>query len=578
MEKNEDLTPNCPPPSYVKILNKLEEKKYIFIFDKTKYELIISLYEKAHNKKDKNFNFKLINYEEKVLNKIITYENNKTPNELMKLFLINASKCKEPIKIIFEKLEKFHSNNNVKIQKNNSSENSLDLIYTIKTIDNEDLEFRIELFRKEELISKEQKEYLLNQEIEFLKNSLKNMENKYEKIIKEQNKEINLLKEKIDYIMNNFNIPKNINSKIISEEDKQLIFKSNLSSFNNIAKIHAEIDGGRGVNDHFEVYNLYKEKKSVYVAVKCKAVDDDISYIDIIKITSINDYKKILRLSGHQKRIVFIKYFINPYTKKEYLISGDREEKIRVWEIINENNYKSLCLITTNYGRLIMQQSIYNCIIYFTENKNYIYATTVTSNYSRLYGLEDGAFLKDVSITYYNYTFYLIRYKDLIVDCCRDNIIIYQPFNEEIYAKIENSQTKGDNRSACIIYNKNSSDYLYVSNSNGFVIGFNLKKKHINQIFNLKKDLYHIIFWDYRYLIVAEYDSEYIEIIDLENKNSKNEIKCNTTLMCVKKIVLNEKEELLLTSGENNGNLYIIFSSDASDTGTPLSNRKNSNE
>ena len=96
-------------------------------------------------------------------------------------------------------------------------------------------------------------------------------------------------------------------------------------------------------------------------------------------------------------------------------------------------------------------------------------------------------------------------------------------------------------------------------------------------IFNLKKDLYHIIFWDYRYLIVTEYDSEYIEIIDLENKNSKNEIKCNITLMCVKKILLNEKEEILLTSGENNGNLYIISPSDVSETDTPLSNHQNNN-
>ena len=78
MEKKEDLTPNCPPPSYEKVLNKLEEKKYFFIFDKTKYELIISLFDNEHNKEEKTFNFKLINYEEKVLNKIITYSNNKT--------------------------------------------------------------------------------------------------------------------------------------------------------------------------------------------------------------------------------------------------------------------------------------------------------------------------------------------------------------------------------------------------------------------------------------------------------------------------------------------------------------------
>ena len=339
-----------------------------------------------------------------------------------------------------------------------------------------------------------------------------------------------------------------------------------MSTLNNIKLINADIDCGRGVNDHFEVFNIYNEKKSVYIAVKCKEESSDISYIDIIKITSINNYKKIKRLSGHQKRIVFIKYFINPYTTQEYLVSGDREEIIRVWGIINENNYKLICVINTNYGRLLMQQSIYNSILYFTELKNYIYTTTVTNNYSRLYELENGAFIKDISITYYNYTFYLIIYTELIIDCCTNYIIIYNPINEEIYDKIEISELKGDNRSACIIYNKDNTNYLNISNSNGFIIIYDLVKKSINSILNLNKDLYHIISWDLNNLIVAEYDSEYLVIINLDNKKAQKLIKCQSSLMCVKKILLNEKEEILITAGENNNNIFVLFSS-----ATPIS-------
>ena len=572
-----NLTTNCPPPSIyqenTKPKKKLNEKKYFLFFEKIKYELIISLFDNEYDKEEKIFNFKLINSREIDYNKNIYYENNKNLQELTKLFLINVSKCNNPINKIFEKIEKFHSNNSAYIQKNSNSENSLDLVYTLTTLDNEEIEFVIELLKKEEIISKEKKEYLLYQEINFLKNTLINMENKYEKIIKEQNNEIKLLKEKIDFIMNN-SINYNYKKKIINEEE-QLICKSDLSLFNNIKIIKAEIDGGRGVNDHFEVYNLYKNKKSVFIAVKCKEEDSDISFIDIIKITSIDNYKKIKRLKGHQKRIVFIKYFIDPYLKKEYLLSGDREEVIRVWEIIDEKNYKPLCVINTNYGRLIMQQSIYNCILYFTENKKYIYTTTVTKNYSRLYELENGAFLKDISITYYNYTFYLLKYKDLIVDVCKNYVIIYNPFNELIYAKIESDQTIGDNRSACIIYNNNNTDYLYISNSNGYIIDFDLKKKTIITFFCLGPDLdlYHITFWDYNHLIVAEYNTDYLEIINIEKPDIKKIIKCNSSLMCVKKILLNEKEEILLTSGENNKNIYILFSGKKLET--PLSSRVN---
>ena len=285
-----------------------------------------------------------------------------------------------------------------------------------------------------------------------------------------------LLRNKIEIL--SINNPNNKNIKII-EEEQQLFFNSDISQLNTIKQINSDIDEGRGVNNYFEPFHLKNDKKTVYIAVKCKEKDSDISYIQIIKITSLNNIKKIKKLSGHQKRIVFIKHFVNPYTLQEYLISGDREEKVRTLEIFDENNYKLLCVIDTNYGRLLMQQSIYNCLIYFTEKRNYIIATTVTNNYSRLYELENGALIKDISITYYNYTLYLLRYKEYNIDCCKNFIMIYNPINEEINAKIENSYTAGDNCSCCVIYNKYNKDYLYISNCYGYFIGYCLNENNI---------------------------------------------------------------------------------------------------
>ena len=137
------------------------------------------------------------------------------------------------------------------------------------------------------------------------------MEQKY----KEQNNKIQLLENKIEYLTNTINNKNEMNEKI--NEDQQLFFKSNASNINNIKIISSEIDGGRGVNDLFEVYHLYNDKKTVYVALKRKEKNNDISYIDIIKITSLNNYKKINSLKGHMKRINFIKYYLNPYNTKE---------------------------------------------------------------------------------------------------------------------------------------------------------------------------------------------------------------------------------------------------------------------
>ena len=551
-----NLTPDCPPPSVYEKTEKISEKNYKIKSNEKEYNLIISLYNNNYSKSEKIFNFKLIEPYES-FKKLYSYESDKSTTELIKLFLINISQNQniDKEKKIFEKIEKFHINNNVQIISKNT-DNMIDLIYILKTYDDEDIKFVIELTKKNDIDYKEKNQFELINEIQELKYNMKKMEQKYDEL----KEEVKILKNQLNLLNNNGH-----RAKLIKEED-QLVFKSDLSLLNSIKKIDAEIDGGRGVNDYFEPFHLKNDESTVYIAVKCKEESSDISNIDIIKMSSINDIKKIKRLSGHQKRIVFIKYFKNPYTLQEYLISGDREEIVRAWEIIDENNFQLLCVIKTNYGRLLMQQSIYNCLIYFTENRSYIITTTVTNNYSRLYDLENGSLIKDISLTYYNYTFYLIRYKEYIIDCCKNFVMIYNPINEEVYSKIENSYTKGDNRSCCIIYNKNDNDYLYISNSNGYVIEYCLNTKVVMYNFDINKDLYHIIFWDLNNLIIAQYNSEYLGLVDIKNKNIKNLIKCRKTFMCVKKILLNKNNEILLASGEDSTDIFVIFASN-----TPIS-------
>jgi len=552
-----NLTPNYPPPSVYEKTEKLLEKNYKIKSDEKEYDLNISLYNNKQNNSEKIFNFKLIQQYES-FKQIFSYETDKSTSELIKLFLINVPKNQNINleKKIFEKIEKFHTNNNVQLIPKNS-DNFIDLIYILKTYDDEDIKFIIELTKMDDIdLYKEKNQYELIKEIQELKFNMRKMEQKFDEL----KEEVKVLKSQINLLNNNTQ-----RTKLINEED-QLIFKSDLSVLNSIKKIDAEIDGSRGVNDFFELFHIKNDESTIYIALKCKEENSEISNIDIIKMSSINDIKKIKRLKGHQKRIVFVKYFKNPYTLQEYLISGDREENVRAWEIIDENNYSLLCVIKTNYGRLLMQQSIYNCLIYFTEKRNYIITTTVTNNYSRLYELENGALIKDISLTYYNYTLYLIRYKDYIIDCCKDFIMIYNPLNEEVYSKIQTSYTKGDNRSCCIIYNKNKNDYLYISNCNGYIITYCLNTKNVIYNYNINKDLYHIISWDLNNLIFAQYNSEYLGIIDIKNNNTKNLIKLKKTIMCVKKISLNKTDEILFASGEDNTDIFIIFTSS-----TPLS-------
>ena len=63
---------------------------------------------------------------------------------------------------------------------------------------------------------------------------------------------------------------------------------------------------------------------------------------------------------------------------------------------------------------------------------------------------------------------------------------------------------------------------------------------------------------------MTQYDSEYLGIVCLDKSKNKvfnNKIKCNYELICIKKILLNEKEEIMFTAGEKNNNVYLLFSS-----------------
>ncbi len=449
--------------------------------------------------------------------------------------------------------------------------NTIYLIFLLKT-EFDDIRIEIELEKKEIKISNDEKFNILNEKIVNLKNEFEKIKNYYEKQREENINEIKILKEKIEklgIIKPDNKIKKNI---IVNE-----LFKSHTASKKyGCKKILNEIDGQIGVNDLFEVYHIHNEENIVYIASKKKTGKDDKSNISIFALFSINDIFKIKILEGHQNQIVFIKYFFNPKEIKEYLLSGDASNKIIVWDILND--YEKVCFINVEYKQLLLNEPIFNSLLLFTEKKNYIYTSTYTNNNSKLYELEDGAFIKDVSITYNYKTLYMLKYEykskdknmNLIIDCCNNFVVIYNPFNEEIYAEINNEKTIGDNRYACITYDKDNKDFLTISNERGYIIIYDLQKKNIFKFFNIKDQLYNIINWKNDYLICSQ--KNFLRIIDIKNKSISNFIECEKNIICIKYIVLNQKDELIIAAGANSPNIFILFSlSSITDKGDDIS-------
>ena len=524
-------------------------KSFELKFNNNIYLLTISLKNDDKNESnEKILNFNLKEKFSKIVNNDIFYESNQNINDLAKLFLINLNKYSNLEEIIFSKIENFHSKNNVLLNRDDKNEDILNIIYVQKMVDNDDYEIKIELNKNQSITPNHSNEILkLNNSFNSLTKELEEMKISFEKKLKEKEEENN-------------NLRKLLRIKTPRKENEPVNFKTEPSTLTKCKIINEVVDGGRGMNDHFAVYNLVKDpKKTVYVAIKNKLENSQSSFINIIKIKSVDDIKIIQRLYGHNQRIVFVKYYLDPYTDNEYLLSADKEEVVIVWKIVDKGNYERFCYINTFYGQLLMRQSIYSCIIFFTERKNYIYTTSVTKNYSRLYELEDGSFLRNVTITLYNYTLHLIKYKQYIIDICKDYIMIYNPFNELLYDTIKNDQTLGENRSGCIVYNKNNTDYLCITNENGFIIIYDLNIKKIYKIIKTNGEFYHIISWNLKYLILAVHNHDSLWVVDFDGKINKTTFKSNAHLICVKKFILNEQEIILCAGGQGFNSLYIYY-------------------
>ena len=322
-----------------------------------------------NSKEEKAINFNLKEKTQNDLNNNLYYESEKNLKDLSQLFLINIEKNPNIEEAVFSKIQICHSKNNVLLNKDEKNENILNLIYIQKIVDNDDYEIKIVLNKKDDSVYNPQ----LNKTFNDISKELEEMKLSFEKKLKEKEDE-------------NISLKKMLKLNEPIKDLEPLVFNSEPDKLTQCKTINDVVDGGRGVNDLFAVYNLVKDpKKTVYLAVKNKVEESQSSYINIIKIKSVDNFTIIQKLYGHNQRIVFVKYYLDPYTEKEYLISADREEIVIVWKILDKNNYKRFCLINTLYGRLLMKQSIYSCIIFFTERKNYIYTTSVTKNYSRLY-------------------------------------------------------------------------------------------------------------------------------------------------------------------------------------------------
>jgi len=122
---------------------------------------------------------------------------------------------------------------------------------------------------------------------------------------------------------------------------------------------------------------------------------------------------------------------------------------------------------------------------------------------------------------------------------------------DELYSELIN-QPEGNHLSG-FIYNKDNNDYLCSSSTNGYINIWDLYNKNIYKVINTNNCcLVHIIQWNNKYIIVADYNNKCFKIINLENEIIKDiEKQHNYYVKCIKKIYHPKYGESLLSAVED---------------------------
>ena len=401
-------------------------------------------------------------------------------------------------------------------------------------------------------------------------NELNNNYNNLKKDINYLNNEINLLKDEINQLKNdkiNNNIKINNNNQI-KELNQNINNKPEININEYINKINYKFkkepqnlkyklditntNTNAGWNDIFEIYISYKDNKEYLISPNKNDFNLDI-------FTLLNN-KIILALKGHKNKIKTIRYFINNKNKNEYLISGDKNRIVIVWDITN--NYKIKYKIDTKY-----EGDIYSCLLIFPHNIDDNYIITSAYNQSedidksstKIYSLNNGKFIKYINNTINNHIFYLLSWynkknnKYYIIQFSFQKIIINNLIEDELYSELKQEPEKS--HLSGFIYEKENNDYLCSSSTNGYINIWDLYNKKIFKVINIKEcKLSNIIEWNNKYIIVSDFKNKSIKIIDLEENKMICDINGQHTdnVICIKKIYHPIYGESLLSVAKDN--------------------------
>ena len=373
-------------------------------------------------------------------------------------------------------------------------------------------------------------------------------------IIKVEN--IDLSNQKSILYKNNIN-----SSNILKEQLKE----SPIPNFTFKENIYTQCDCNYGLNESFDIFTSEINNNNYLITVN--KANNNIEIIDI-------DSKTLIKvIEGNSSKFIYIKYFQNILTKKQYLITIDLKGIIQILEISEKNDFEEINLISKIVTKREFQNSwnfINSTLLFEFQIGSNFYDIIIVSIRARymeeypttIYNIKNGQALKEINHTIKNQTRFIIPWYNkldkiyYLIECCESLLVIVGILFNKIYAKLD--QEKYKSYSSCFVYEKNEIDFLFAANSCGEVNIYNLFSKELSYQIKINKRienirLYGLILWSENYLIVNDDTNKALIVIDLRNKCVISSIYNQhlDSVRCIKRIKHKKYGECLITGGDD---------------------------
>ena len=348
--------------------------------------------------------------------------------------------------------------------------------------------------------------------------------------------------------------------------------------------------------ESFDIFKIENnEKKEYFSGYYISTSNNETKDIDIYKIYSKDNIKKIHSLEVKYSDIYSLKYFYDSYHNAHYLTALINEKtNILIWKIKNEKEYE----LITNYKDVIEQggysMSIrpikfsFYMLLFEKEQPSLLFAYNVQKfctrkvTYFEKYDFINNKKLDKLSTNNYcfrnkfeGYSINLDK-KNYFGILKEGNFILYEIFASDLIKSLkENSNvlqfelSKYNNaiKNIVIIKENDEDKYLYYNEyyeENDNKIGKNfigkIDLKNREKLFKAQikiDELFSMTIWNKNYLLLFEKLSENIYIFNLKTFRIEGKlINHDDNIYNGKKLIINDNEELLFIS-ELNGDINL---------------------